>query len=470
MSDTPSGTPPTEPLPPVQPSSDAPDLPTAPVSTSTSTTSLTREPAPVPDKGAAAGFRRVLERGPQARVWRITSIVLLILGCVLAPLGVAAGWAKNLVTDETAYLDAVGPLATDPVVIDAAQNRAVSAIDDAITNLNLADKLGDELTSLGLPPKLATLAESFAPMLRAQVTDVVTNVVHKILTSQEFADAWRTANAEAHTAFVNVMTGQDPGPAAGVSVKLGSLIGTIKNKLTSNGVAWASQIPDVPVQFDIANNANVKKIQGYYDLLNTLGTLLPWLAIIFLLASIAIAPSRIKGLFRVAVWLAVSMVVLAIGLMLGRSYLVGAAPSQPDVTKALAAQLTVNLRSTIRAILIASVVIAAVAWIFSPWQSATSLRAWLRGLTGRVEDSRWRLGIQIGAGVIAVVLVIILVSLDDPSLWVALLLAVIAALAAVVAASALRRGPRPPSPASSSETIRSEAGEHVDSVDKVTIM
>jgi len=435
MSDTPSGTPPTEPLPPVQPSSDAPDLPTAPVSTSTSTTSLTREPAPVPDKGAAAGFRRVLERGPQARVWRITSIVLLILGCVLAPLGVAAGWAKNLVTDETAYLDAVGPLATDPVVIDAAQNRAVSAIDDAITNLNLADKLGDELTSLGLPPKLATLAESFAPMLRAQVTDVVTNVVHKILTSQEFADAWRTANAEAHTAFVNVMTGQDPGPAAGVSVKLGSLIGTIKNKLTSNGVAWASQIPDVPVQFDIANNANVKKIQGYYDLLNTLGTLL-----------------------------------LAIGLMLGRSYLVGAAPSQPDVTKALAAQLTVNLRSTIRAILIASVVIAAVAWIFSPWQSATSLRAWLRGLTGRVEDSRWRLGIQIGAGVIAVVLVIILVSLDDPSLWVALLLAVIAALAAVVAASALRRGPRPPSPASSSETIRSEAGEHVDSVDKVTIM
>jgi len=95
------------------------------------------------------------------------------------------------------------------------------------------------------------------------------------------------------------------------------------------------------------------------------------------------------------------------------------------------------------AILIASIVIAAVAWIFGPWNSATSLRAWLRSLTGRVEDSRWRLGVQIGAGVIAVVLVIILASLDDPSLWVALLLAVIAALAAVVAASALRRGPTP---------------------------
>ena len=125
MSDTPSGTPPTEPLPPIQPSADAPDLPTAPVSTTTA--SLPRESAPVPDKGAAAGFRRALEHGPQARVWRITSIVLLILGCVLAPLGLTAAWAKNLVTSEQAYLEAVGPLATDPVVIHAAQTRAVAS-------------------------------------------------------------------------------------------------------------------------------------------------------------------------------------------------------------------------------------------------------------------------------------------------------------------------------------------------------
>ena len=446
MSDTPSGTPPinpppTEPLPPVQPAADAPDQPTAPVPTATA--SLPRESAPVADKGAASGFRRALEHGPQARVWRITSIVLLILGCVLAPLGLTAAWAKNLVTSEAAYLDAVGPLATNPVVIDAAQNRAVAAIDDAITKLNLADKLGDELTNLGLPPKLASLAEGFAPLLRAQITEVITNVVHKVLTSDEFATAWQNANAEAHKTFVGVMTGENTEQISGVSVKLGSLIGTIKGKLAANGVAWASQIPDVPVQFDIANNANVKKVQGYYDLLNTLGTLLPWLAIIFLVASIVIAPSRIKGLFRAALWLAVAMVVLAIGLSIGRSYVVSAAPSQPEVTKALAAQLTVNLRATGRAIIIASIVIAAVAWIFSPWKSATALRAWLRGLTGRVEDSRWRLGIQIAAGVVAVVLVLILVSLDDPSLWVALLLAVIAALAAIVAASALRRGPAP---------------------------
>ena len=230
---------------------------------STATASLPRESAPVPDKGAASGFRRALEHGPQARVWRITSIVLLILGCVLAPLGLTAAWAKNLVTSEPAYLEAVGPLATNPVVIDAAQTRAVAAIDDAITNLHLADKLGDELTNLGLPPKLASLAEGFAPLLRAQITDVD----HQ--RGAQGADQRRVRHGLAERecrGAQDFCRGDDRArprtQISGVSVKLGSLIGTIKGKLAANGVAWASQIPDVPVQFDIANNADVKKVQG----------------------------------------------------------------------------------------------------------------------------------------------------------------------------------------------------------------
>ena len=70
---------------------------------------------------ATTGFRQSLNRGPQARVWRITSMVLLILGCMLAPLAVGASWARNLVVDQDAYLDAVGPLVEDPVILQAAE-------------------------------------------------------------------------------------------------------------------------------------------------------------------------------------------------------------------------------------------------------------------------------------------------------------------------------------------------------------
>ena len=64
--------------------------------------------------------------------------MLLVLGCVLAPMAVTASWAKNLVTNQDAYLAAVEPLITDPVIITAQENRLASAIDDAISNLQLA--------------------------------------------------------------------------------------------------------------------------------------------------------------------------------------------------------------------------------------------------------------------------------------------------------------------------------------------
>ena len=51
-----------------------------------------------------------------------------------------------------------------------------------------------------------------------------------------------------------------PSPQAGAAPPAGALLGAQPPKPVP------AQIPDVPVQFDIANNANVKKLQGYYDL------------------------------------------------------------------------------------------------------------------------------------------------------------------------------------------------------------
>ena len=81
-----------------------------------------RATAPVAIGPASAGTARgrPIDRGPQGKPWRILTIVLLVLGCVLAPIGVTAAWAKNLVVDQNAYLAAVEPLITDPVIVQAA--------------------------------------------------------------------------------------------------------------------------------------------------------------------------------------------------------------------------------------------------------------------------------------------------------------------------------------------------------------
>ena len=52
----------------------------------------------------AGSVWQAVDRGPQAKVWRALSVVLLVIGCVLTPAAVTVRWASNLVTDQDAYL------------------------------------------------------------------------------------------------------------------------------------------------------------------------------------------------------------------------------------------------------------------------------------------------------------------------------------------------------------------------------
>lgn len=427
-----------EPQAPPPPSQTPPTAPIAAAGDDVRPTEVLERPAAGPDaldadKPGAIRALRAVDRGPQAKPWRILTIVLLVLGCVLAPVGVTASWAKNLVTNQDAYLEAVGPLVTDPAIVDAGEARLVAGIDDAITNLHIADKIGTELQSLGLPPKLASVATGYLATFRTDITDAITKMVDQLLTSPKLATLWNNANAKAHSDFVQIMQGNSPGRLHTVNIDLSSAVTEVKQKLEASGVQWASQIPDVPIVFNIAENANVQRVAGYYDLLVTLGTWLPILAALLLLISILIAPSRMGGLSKAAGWLTVSMVVLSVLLLGARQWLVSKAKAQPAVTEAFTRQLTVNLQDTIRVIVIVSAIISLLAWMFGRSRSAIGLRNGLRGLSGRVEDSRWQLALRITAGVIALALVIVLVTVTLTFVW-AILVALLAGLAAVVAA------------------------------------
>lgn len=385
---------------------------------------------------AAGSVWHTIDHGPQARIWRVTSIVLLVLGCVLTPVAVTAKWASTLVSDQDAYLAAVEPLATDPAIVSALENRLTGAIDEQISNLQLADKIGDELQSLGLPPKLATLATGYLATFRSDITDAISRMVDELVTSPKMAELWNAANAKAHTVFVQAMQGQyndEVTKLHSVNVDLSQGAAAIKQKLESAGVSWANQIPDIPVVINLTGQADLQAIAGYYDLLNTLGTWLPWVALLLLLASILIAPSRLTGLARAGFWVAVSLLVLVVGAAIGREWLVGQSPLQPQVTEAFVASLLAGLRDQVRALIGLAAVIAAVSWLFGRSRSATSLRRQAGQAAGLVRDPRWQLAVRAGAGAAAVALIIWLLSMDEPRVLWAVLLVLLAGLAAFVA-------------------------------------
>lgn len=379
-----------------------------------------------------------VDRGPQAKVWRALSILLLVIGCILTPVAVTAKWASNLISDKDTYLATVEPLITDPVIVAAMENRLTNAIDDQISKLQLADKIGDELQSLGLPPKLATLATGFLATFRSDITNAVHNMVDDLVTSPKMADLWDAANAKAHDVFVTAMQGgydQDLEKLHSINVDLSSAATAVKAKLVSAGVSWANQIPDIPVVINLTGQASLQAVAGYYDTLNWLGSWLPWIAALILLVSILIAPSRLSGLSRAAFWVAVSMLLLFVGLVAGRSWLVGQSPLQPQVTDAFVQQLLNGLRTDIRGIVGVAAVVAAASWLFGRSRSATGLRLQARRAAALVRDPRWYLWVRVGAGVVAVTLLIVLLSLDNPGVLWAVLLVLLIGLAVVIAVS-----------------------------------
>jgi len=390
------------------------------------------------------GVWRTIDQGPQKLVWRALSIVLLVIGCILTPVAVTAKWASNVVTDQDTYLAAVEPLITDPVIVAAIENRLTGAIDDQISNLQLADKIGDELQSLGLPPKLAALATGYLATFRSDITDAVSRMVDELVTSPKMAELWNAANAKAHTVFVQAMQGQydaDIDKLHSINVDLSQGVTQVKQKLVSAGVSWANQIPDVPVVITLSGQADLQQLVRYYNLFNNLAAWLPWIAALFLLASILIAPSRLTGLARAGFWVAASLLVLVVGLAVGKDWLVSESPLQPQVTQAFAQQLTGQLRTDIRALVLVAAVVAAASWIFGRSRSAHALRRQARETAGLVRDARWYLWVRIGAGLVAVGLLIWLLSMDDPRVLWAVLLVVLAGLAAVIAISPGAGGP-----------------------------
>jgi hypothetical protein len=90
----------------------------------------------------------------------VVAALLIVLGCVLAPLAGVAVWARNQVTNTDRYVATVAPLANDPAIQAA---------------------IADQLQALSSP-----IANGIQGFTRTQVA--------KIVQSQAFADAWVQAS------------------------------------------------------------------------------------------------------------------------------------------------------------------------------------------------------------------------------------------------------------------------------------
>jgi hypothetical protein len=347
--------------------------------------------------------RRDVHMGPpEARAarhrWRtIVASLLIVVACLLAPLSVAAIWTRNQVTNTDRYVATITPLASDPAVQQAITDQITAQvftyIDIQALTTQVVDALSARVEGRGLPPQTAAALQGLAGPVANGVQGFVRTQVERIVQSQAFEDAWIQANRVAHDALVKALTGEGGGAVTvegdTVSLNLAPFIQTVKQQLVAQGFTLAERIPQVDKSFVLFQSEDITRARSAFNLLNALGVWLPVIAIVLLVLGVYVAKDHRRALVGAGIGIAVSMVVLALGLAVFRSIYLDAVPASVlphDAAAVLYDTIVRFLRLGLRTILVLALVIAAGAFLTG--QSATAVRTrqgitraigWLQG-------------------------------------------------------------------------------------------
>jgi hypothetical protein len=342
------------------------------------------------------------------RRWRsIVATLLIVVACVLAPLSVAAIWTRNQVTNTDRYVATITPLASDPAIQQAITDQITAQvftyIDIQALTTQITDALSARAEGRGLPPQAAAALQGLAGPVANGVQGFVRTQVERIVQSQAFEDAWIQANRVAHDALVKALTGEGGGAVTvegdTVTLNLAPFIQTVKQQLVAQGFTLAERIPQVDKSFVLFQSEDITRVRSGFNLLNTLGIWLPIIAIVLLVLGVYVAKDHRRALVGAGIGIAVSMVVLALGLAVFRSIYLDAVPAAVlphDAAAVLYDTIVRFLRLGLRTVLVLALVVAAGAFLTGQSVTAVRTRQGLSHAIGWVAGGAERAGFSTG--------------------------------------------------------------------------
>ncbi|GAA1439942.1 hypothetical protein [Leifsonia poae] len=359
---------------------------------------------PLEGDGVSGGGDVVATRRKRGWGWTLLATVLILIGAILAPVAVAASWAKVQLTDTDSFVAAYAPLADDPGVQAYVTDQAVQVIQQNVDIPALTSQVIDGITSLGTGPVATKALEALKGPAAQGIVTLVKSTVGNFVASDAFAEVWQQALRASHAQFVATMQG-DPkaaiavGSDGSVGVQLGPIIDRVKQLLVQQGMTFASQIPSVDRTITVAQNSSLPTIQLFYGLAVGAGAWLPWVALLFLAAGVLVARRRALALVWSAVALALGMVVIVAGIAIGRLvFIASVSPSllPSDVARTVFSTVTTAMVDTGVAVLVLAIVVALVAWYSGPFAVPRRLRGFFGAGTTWVREAAERHGISTG--------------------------------------------------------------------------
>lgn len=305
---------------------------------------------------------------------RILVTVLVVIGCVLAPISVLGVWVKNTLLNTDRYVSTVTPLANDPAVQQALANRITKLV---VENTDIESKIAD-----ALPSK----ASFVAPAVAAGLEQFVNQTALKLVQSDQFEKLWVDANRRAHPQVVALLKGEDGKRVSTkngqVVLQLGRILTKVQGILEKAGIDAFSGNGSTSTGIVLFTSSELKSAQSITDLLQTLAWILPVLTLLLFAAAIWLSGNRRRTILRASLGVAFGMALVLVLFNSGRHFYLDALPatvSRPAAT-AVYDQLLTFLRLSLRTMLVLAVVVAIGAWLSGTGSVATKIREGALGL------------------------------------------------------------------------------------------
>lgn len=320
--------------------------------------------------------------GPR-RSRAVLAVVLIVLGVLLAPLAVAAGWAKWTLTDTERFVAAYAPLSRSPEVRTYVVDQTMTVVDAQIDVDGLTRQLADGLVALGAGPRASAALQTLQSTAASGLRSILRDGVSEFVASDQFDAAWAESLRLGHSQVVATLGG-DPAAVAEISedgslgIPLAPIVERVKGRLVDRGITVAERIPTVDRSLVLVRSDQLPAVQLAYAATVAVGTWLPWVVLSLLVGGVAVAPGRRRALVWAAGGFAAGMMVLETGFGIGRTMVISAVPTgvlPPAVSARFYDAATVEMRTTAFAAAVLGLAVAVVAWWTGPSRTPSRLRA-----------------------------------------------------------------------------------------------
>jgi hypothetical protein len=329
------------------------------------------------------------------------SALLIVIGCVLAPLSVVGVWTANQVSDTNRYIANIEPLIHDPAIQNALTDKVTTQITSHLNVTGFVNQAATLLTSKGLP-RVGGLLKTFGPALSSAVTGYIHSFVHKIVTSPQFANAWIQVNTVAHQTLVKALSGQNGAITVSngkVTIDLAPFINIVKQDLIKRGFTLVNNLPPIHPTLALFSSRTLVQAQTLYRVINDLKIVLPIAALLLIGAGVYIARDHRRALIGAGLGFAASMFVLGAALLIFRGVYLNSVPQSVLPSTAAAAMFDTLVRfikEALRALLVLGLVVAIGAFLTGPSVTAVRTRAGFAKGLGWLRNSGERRGVTTG--------------------------------------------------------------------------